>query len=127
MYVQEASILKLLDYRASFINPTHHQWQHKLALLMDRYYKVETRTNIRVKVLDVLTNVIQVNRSRYEDELIERIVVPHLQYVEQDSDITIRTEAAHLLVDLCLECETKRCLELLDILEKVKTFLFHKL
>jgi len=29
---------------------------------MERYYKVETRTTIRMKVLDVLTNVIYVNR-----------------------------------------------------------------
>lgn len=115
----EESVLKLIDYRASFVSPTYHQWQYKLGLLMDRYYKVETKTNIRLKVLDVLTNVIQVNRSRYEDELIERVVVPHLQYVEQDSDITIRNKAANLLVDLCFECETKRCLELLDILEKI--------
>lgn len=36
-----------------------------------------------------------------------------------DPDITIRTVTANLLIDLCLECDTKRCIELLDILEKV--------
>lgn len=115
----ESSILKLIDYRSSEIGPTHYQWQSKLATLMERYYKIETRTNIRVKVLDVLTNVVQVNRSRYEDELIERIVVPYLQHVDADPDIAIRNVAAYLLVDLCLECETKRCLELLDMMEKI--------
>lgn len=45
--------------------------------------------------------------------------MPHLQHIDTDPDITIRNVAAHLLVDLCIECETKRCLELLDILEKV--------
>ncbi|XP_043279652.1 tuberin isoform X2 [Venturia canescens] len=115
----ESSIHKLIDYRASEIGPTHYLWQAKLATLMERYYKNETRTNIRGKVIDVLTNVIQVNRSRYEDELVERIVLPYMQHVDMDPDITIRNVAAYLLVDLCLECETKRCLELLDILEKV--------
>ncbi|XP_012271509.1 tuberin isoform X2 [Orussus abietinus] len=115
----ESSVLKLIDYRAGMIGPTRHQWQSKLATLMERYYKNETRTNVRVKALDVLTNVIQINRSRHEDELIERIVVPYLQHVDADPDITIRNVAAYLLVDLCLECETKRCLELLDILEKM--------
>ncbi|XP_015588565.1 tuberin [Cephus cinctus] len=115
----ELSVLRLIDYRASTIDPTRHLWQSKLANLMERYFKNETRTNIRVKVLDVLTNVIQVNRSRYEDELIERIVVPYLVHVDMDPDITIRNVAAYLLVDLCIECETKRCLELLDILEKI--------
>ncbi|OXU24396.1 hypothetical protein TSAR_012885 [Trichomalopsis sarcophagae] len=115
----EASVLKLIDYRASMLGPTCYQWQSKLSSLIDRYYKFETRTNIRVKVLDVLTNVIQMNRSRYEDELIERIIVPHLQHVELDPDVTIRNFAAHVLVDLCLECDTKRCMDLLDILDRI--------
>ncbi|XP_011497969.1 PREDICTED: tuberin [Ceratosolen solmsi marchali] len=115
----EDSVLKLIDYRASLIGPTCYQWQSKLSSLIERYYKIEARTNIRVKVLDVLSDVIQINRSRYEDELIERIVVPHLQHVETDSDVTIRNCAVHLLVDLCLECESKRCMELLDILERI--------
>ncbi|XP_076652775.1 TSC complex subunit tuberin isoform X1 [Halictus rubicundus] len=116
----EASVLKLIEYRAHTIGPTHHQWQSRLTNLMERYYKLETRTNVRVKVLEVLTNVIQVNsRSRYEDELIERIVVPYFQHIDADSDITIRNSVAYLLVDLCLECDTKRCLELLDIIEKL--------
>ncbi|XP_015113598.1 tuberin [Diachasma alloeum] len=115
----EISILKLIDHRAASIGPTYYKWQSKLATLMERYYKTETRTNIRVKVLDVVTKVIQVNRSKYEDELIERIVVPYLQHVDVDPDITIRNVAANLLVELCHECETKRCLELMDILEKI--------
>lgn len=68
--------------------------------------------------------LIQFNfRSKYEDELIERIVVPNLSHIDTDPDVTIRNVAAHLLVDLCIECETKRCLELLDILEKVRDYM----
>lgn len=36
-----------------------------------------------------------------------------------DPDPTIRNCATYLLTDLCLECESKRCMELLDILERV--------
>ncbi|KAK0095925.1 hypothetical protein PV326_007052 [Microctonus aethiopoides] len=115
----ENSILKLVEYRSTFIGPTHYKWQTKLAALVERYYKIETRTNVRIKVLDVVTKVIQVNRSRYGDEIIERIVVPYLQHVDIDVDITIRNVAANLLIDLCMDCESKRCLELLDILEKI--------
>lgn len=115
----EISVLRLIGYLSSYIDPTRHLWLSKLSTLMERYFKTETRTNIRVKALDVLTKVIKINRSKYEDELIERIVVPHLQHIDADPDITIRNVAAHLLIDLCIECETKRCLELLDILEKI--------
>lgn len=49
--------------------------------------------------------------------------MPYFQHVDMDFDITIRNGVAHLLIDLCLECDTKRCLELLDILEKVHDIL----
>jgi len=61
-YFQEGSVLKLIEYKASMIGPTYYQWQTKLGSLMERYYKIETRTTIRMKVLDVLANVIYVNR-----------------------------------------------------------------
>ncbi|XP_048507911.1 tuberin isoform X2 [Athalia rosae] len=115
----ELSVLRLISYLSNYINPTCQLWLSKLSTLMDRYFKSDTRTNIRVKALDVLTKVIKINRSKYEDELIERIVIPHLQHIDSDPDTTIRNVAAHLLVDLCIEYETKRCLEILDILEKI--------
>jgi tuberous sclerosis protein 2 len=59
------------------------------------------------------------DRAIYEDDLIERIVIPHLQHIDNDPDIIVRNAASQLLVDLCVECESKRCLELMDILEKV--------
>lgn len=31
----------------------------------------------------------------------------------------VRTESSKLLIDMCVNCETKRCLEILDILEKI--------
>ncbi|KAJ8682291.1 hypothetical protein QAD02_018083 [Eretmocerus hayati] len=115
----ENSVIKLIDYRASLIGPICHHWISKLSALIERYYKVETRTNIRIKVLEILNNIVQTNKARYEDELIERIVVPHLQHVETDSDLLIRNKAAHFLVEICLECESKRCTELLEILERI--------
>ncbi|PSN43169.1 hypothetical protein C0J52_09893 [Blattella germanica] len=115
----ETSVLRLVSYLASSIIPTRSLWLSKLNSLLERYFKQETRTNIRVKVLDVVSNVINTNRAIYEDDLIERIVVPHLQHIDTDSDIIVRNAAAQLLVDLCIGCENKRCLELMDILEKL--------
>ncbi|XP_067006155.2 tuberin isoform X2 [Anabrus simplex] len=115
----ESSVLRLITYLAGSIVPTRSLWLTKLNSLLDQYYKQESRTNIRVKVLDILSHVIHINRALYEDELIERVVVPHLQHIDADPDIVVRNAAAQLLVDLCLECDNKRCLELLDILEKL--------
>lgn len=115
----ESSVLRLVGYLASFILPTRSLWLSKMNSLLEKYFKQETRTNIRVKVLDVLSNVINTNRAIYEDDMIERIVIPHLQHIDTDTDIVVRNAVAQLLIDLCIGCENKRCLELMDILEKI--------
>lgn len=55
-------MLRLIGYLSNYIDPTRHLWLAKLSTLMDRYFKNESRTNIRVKALDVLTKVIKINR-----------------------------------------------------------------
>nr|CAD7410753.1 unnamed protein product [Timema cristinae] len=115
----EASVLRLITFLSSNIIPIRSDWIQRLHSLVDKYFKQETRTTIRVRALDVLSNVISLNRPAYEDELIELIVIPQLQHIESDPDLLVRTVAAQLLVHLALECENKRCLELLDILDKL--------
>lgn len=58
-------------------------------------------------------------RLCYEDELIDRIVIPHMINIINDGDMVVRTQVAKLLIELCMDCDSKRCLEMLDILEKV--------
>lgn len=40
--------------------------------------------------------------------------------IANDEDIDVRSAVAKLLIDICMDCESKKCLEVLDILEKVK-------
>lgn len=115
----ESSVLRLVSYTAQSIVPTKHMWLSKLHTLLQRYFRQETRTNVRIKVIEILSNVIKLNRMRYEDELIERIVVPHFQHIASDTDVMVRNSCSELLVDLCLDCDTKRCTEILDILDKI--------
>lgn len=49
----------------------------------------------------------------------DKIVIPHLLNVYNDPNTLVRTESAKLLIDMCINCETKRCLDILDILEKI--------
>lgn len=39
--------------------------------------------------------------------------------IANDNDIDVRSAVAKLLIDICMDCESKKCLEVLDILEKV--------
>ncbi|XP_049853714.1 tuberin isoform X1 [Schistocerca gregaria] len=115
----EVSVLRLVTYLANSIVPTRAEWLCKLGNLMERYFRQEIRTSIRVKVLEILSVIIEKNRCLYEDELIEKVVVPYLQHIDNDNDIQVRKSAAELLIQLCVECENKRCLELLDLLGKL--------
>lgn len=50
----------------------------------------------------------------------------HFHNIHLEQDSTVQTAVAKLLLDFACHCETKRCLDLLDIIEKVfygRTFL----
>ncbi|XP_054271198.1 tuberin isoform X2 [Macrosteles quadrilineatus] len=117
----ESSVMRLITYLSRSIVPTQHDWLGKLNSLLELYLHQETRTNIRLRALDVLSSVTQANRFHFEDELLEVVVLPHLEHVDQEKDVTVRNAIAALVTDLCLHsaADNKHYLELLDILEKV--------
>lgn len=117
----DESILRLLEYLAKNITPTQNLWMTNLYNLLHKYFRNDMRTVIRLKVLEILTDVFKLNREQYEEELIERIVIPHMTYVLNDGDMLVRVSVVKMLIEMCSVCESKRCLELMDILEK---FLF---
>lgn len=58
----ESSILRLIGHLSQSIVPTEHLWLTNLYNLLDKYFKPNIRTNIRLKVLDVLAHVVKLNR-----------------------------------------------------------------
>lgn len=54
--------MPLVTYLASSVEPTRHQWLAKLHALLEKFFRSDKGTNIRVKVLSVLDKVIQTNR-----------------------------------------------------------------
>ncbi|RZC31903.1 tuberin [Asbolus verrucosus] len=114
----ETSVLKLIKYFSKSIRPTENAWLQNLYNLLTHYFRPDVRTNVRLKVLNVLADTIQLY-GQYEDELINRIVIPHMQNIANDDNIVIRSEVAKLLVNLCMDYSSNICLELLEILEKL--------
>ncbi|XP_057659730.1 tuberin [Diorhabda carinulata] len=115
----EQSVLGLIGYHSHNIVPTEHLWLTNLYNLLHKYFRCEIRRNVKLKVLEALSDVIRLNRRQYDDELIDRIVVPHMTNIVQCNDIVVRSSVANLLIDLCLECEARKCSDILDILEKM--------
>ncbi|KAJ8383689.1 hypothetical protein AAFF_G00215310 [Aldrovandia affinis] len=115
----ESSVLTLISYRAHSIQPANDGWIQSLHRLMEKFFRNESRSAIRVKVLDVLSFVLSTNRQLYEEELIEGVVIPQLSQIAEDRDLHVRKLAAQLLVDLAEGCNTHHFNSLLDIIEKV--------
>ncbi|XP_041604648.1 tuberin isoform X3 [Vulpes lagopus] len=104
----ESSLLNLITYRAQSIHPAKDGWIQNLQLLMERFFRNESRSAVRIKVLDVLSFVLLINRQFYE-----------LSHVPEDKDPQVRKLATQLLVDLAEGCHTHHFNSLLDIVEKV--------
>ncbi|XP_066292479.1 tuberin-like isoform X2 [Branchiostoma lanceolatum] len=115
----ESSVLLLVSYRAQSIHPAKDSWILNLQNLMDKYFRYELRTPIRIKVLDVLSAVLSSTRHLYEENLIESVVIPQLGQIADDPDVEVRNVAVQLLMDLAQTCNTERCLDILAIIEKV--------
>ncbi|XP_019568658.2 tuberin isoform X2 [Rhinolophus sinicus] len=115
----ESSLLNLITYRAQSIHPAKDGWIHNLQLLMERFFRSEARSAVRIKVLDVLSFVLLINRQFYEEELINTVVISQLSHIPEDRDHQVRKLATQLLVDLAEGCHTHHFNSLLDIIEKV--------
>ncbi|KAE8300858.1 Tuberin Tuberous sclerosis 2 protein-like protein [Larimichthys crocea] len=115
----DASVLTLISYRAQSIQPAKDGWIQSLHRLMEKFFRNETRSVIRIKVLHILSFVLSTNRQLYEDELIEMVVIPQLTVIAEDRDLAVRKQATQLLVDLAEGCNTHHFTSLLDIIERV--------
>ncbi|XP_055707088.1 tuberin isoform X2 [Phlebotomus papatasi] len=115
----ETSVFNLIEYRANRISAARPKWLQALSVFMERFYRQNRKTNIRVKAIVALIHIMDINRAAYEEEILERIVIPNFINIHQESDVVVRSAAAKLLIDLTFHCDSKRCLELLDIVEKL--------
>nr|XP_036857686.1 tuberin isoform X8 [Manis javanica] len=117
--LRESSLLNLITYRAQSIHPAKDGWIHNLQALMERFFRHESRSAVRIRVLDVLSFVLLINRQFYEEELINSVVISQLCHIPEDKDHQVRKLATQLLVDLAEGCHTHHFNSLLDVIEKV--------
>ncbi|KAJ6653731.1 hypothetical protein lerEdw1_008757 [Lerista edwardsae] len=115
----DASVLNLITYKAQSIHPAKDGWINQLQGLMERFFRNESRSAVRIKVLHVLSFVLSVNRQFYEEELINLVVISQLAHIPEDKDRQVRKLATQLLVDLAEGCNSHYFNSLLDIVEKV--------
>lgn len=115
----EASVIKLINHKASKLNTMASGWIKHLNNFMERFYRNESNQSLRIVTIEHLKEVISLNRACYEEEILEKVVIVIFSDIAQEHDVKIRVAVCKLLLEICSHCDTKRCLELLDILEKV--------
>lgn len=113
-----ASVERLIEYRSSHIKPSKGNWLQELYDFIERFYKKMSNTMIRVRAIEALAQIMQENRAAYEEEILDQVVMQHFSNLLHERDQMVRVAVANLLINLSLHCETKRCLELFDIIEK---------
>lgn len=64
--------------------------------------------------------------AAYEEEILERIVIPLFSDIHHENETSVRTSVGKLLLDFVSHCDTKRSLELLDVVEKLFNRSFEK-
>ncbi|KAH8378989.1 hypothetical protein KR009_002539, partial [Drosophila setifemur] len=114
----EASVLALIEYRSRRVTATRPEWLQVLAQFVRRYYRM-TNVNVRIKTIEALVRIMDQNRACYEEEILSRVVLAHLSHIHQEPSVQVRVAVARALSNFATHCDTKRCADLLDILEAV--------
>lgn len=113
----ERSVQLLMSHKLDLIVVTRPRWIQALGQFVDKFYRQETRTNIRVICVESLKTVMRMNRAAYEDEILERVVLANFATVTQERDLTVRKAVNRMLLEFAKTCDTKRSLDLLNIVE----------
>lgn len=114
----ETSVFQLMKYLTLKISATQPNWLQSLSSFVERFFRMPN-LNVRMKVIQVLNEIMHDNRASYEEEILDRVVMQHFPNIHMEPDIIVRAAVSKLLLDFACNCETKRCLDLLDIVEKV--------
>uniref|UniRef100_S4R7P3 Tuberin n=1 Tax=Petromyzon marinus TaxID=7757 RepID=S4R7P3_PETMA len=115
------SVLTLLTYRAQSIHPAKDGWILELQKMMEKYFRMQTSSVIRKKCLEILFSVLGTHRHVYEEELMESVLIPHLNAVVEDREVAVRKFATQKLVELALTCSSSHFNSLLDALQKISS------
>ena len=115
----EDSVLRLITYRSKEIYPTKPRWINALNELMERYFLHETRSNVRIKALNVMMEILKSNRQIYEEELLDSVILPLFISLDNEPYDSVSLEVIKALTGICIDSSSKRCIEILDILDRI--------
>jgi len=87
--------------------------------LPSRFYVEEKRIQPRLRVLETVESILVTQRGLHDEELLEIVLLPLFQNLHLEHEVAVRECAVDLMISLCFHCNSKHCIGLLDILEKI--------
>jgi tuberous sclerosis protein 2 len=115
----EESVINLITYRANDIYTTKPGWINAMSDLLEKYFSKDTRPTVRIKAMQALLQIYKSNRQIHEEEILKKLVLPFLGNIDSEPQLSVRIECIRMITAICIECSSKKCIELLDVLEKV--------
>lgn len=117
---EESQIIDLLEHKAKCINTIDDRWISEWATLIEKYFKFETRNPIRLKAIALLSQIFSKYHVICEDELMNKVILPNFNEVDQELDSVVRKPIVHLLFDVASVCLSyKQCNAILAIVRKI--------
>nr|CAB3248273.1 tuberin-like [Phallusia mammillata] len=111
---QTESVLLLLSYKAQLMNPSKENWMLNLLYLIEKFFVPTIETDIRLKVLDIVSDVLMKNCEVYEKDLIDTILAPTFQGVHTETNATVQQHSIKLITDFLQRSKTSQCTALLQ-------------
>lgn len=116
----ESQIIEWLERKTKCIIIIDDKWISEWATLTEKYFKQETRNHIRLKVVALLSQIFSKHQCVCEDELMNKIILPNFNEVDQETDTVVRKPIVHLLFDIASLCLSyKHCNAVLAIIRKI--------
>ncbi|RKP24421.1 hypothetical protein SYNPS1DRAFT_23492 [Syncephalis pseudoplumigaleata] len=104
----EESALLLIDYYVAqdAFYPVSADWLRTLADAIDRFYRKERRTSIRLRMLHIVVEVYEGTKDMYADQIVPALLLPMLADTHDETDDAVRQQALQLLLLIGMDCDT---------------------
>ncbi|CAG7833459.1 unnamed protein product [Allacma fusca] len=116
----ESSIEKLMNYKQkNFLYCTKANWLNHLILFSERNFREEYRPSLKVKAVKIIHQVAISQLQTHEDDLIDKIILQYFKALDSEMSIHVRQAGVDFIVEFLLESTSKKCYEVVGILERI--------
>lgn len=116
----ELQTIEWLEHAAKQIALLDDKWIDEWAAIGDKFFRKETRKPVRLKALAILSQIFSKYHVVCEDELMNRVLLPILTDVDQETESVVRKPIVHLLFDVANACYSyKNCNAILAIVRRI--------